>query len=373
MKLKRLSIEDLKLNHPLPWNVYDASMHLLLCKGYVVTSESQIETLLERGMYVGEEEYRKWQAADSQAIEMPFNPFSAIEDVQARLSRMLKDIDKTPNFAESIEGLTSALQIVSDKDADAGVSRILLVDGARYAVSHMIHVAMMAELVGKRLGWTASERRHAMCAAMTMNLAMVDLQHRLQQQREPLSNQQREDIHAHPVEGYEKLQQAGVSNIDWLHAVRDHHETRTGRGYPRGGNDSSEQAELLRLADIYCAKISRRAYRRAVAPNKAARELFIENGQQNGSPLVAVLIKEIGIYPPGSFVQLGSGEVAVVARRGESANTPLVYALANDRAVPYVDPIKRDTSRNEFKVVTAVSPETVMVRINQTKIWGYVD
>lgn len=373
MKLKRLSIEDLKLNHPLPWNVYDVSMHLLLCKGYVVTSESQIEALLERGMFVGEDEYRKWQAAESQAIEMPFNPFSAIEDVQTRLSRLLKELDKCANVTESVTVLASALQGVSDKDADVGVSRILQMDGARYAVSHMIHVAFVAELVGKRLGWSAAERQHAMCAAMTMNVAMVDLQHRLQLQREPLTEQQRQDIHTHPIEGYEKLQQLGVSQIDWLHAVRDHHETRTGRGYPRGGNDSSEQAELLRLADVYCAKVSRRAYRRAVPPNKAAGELFMDNGQQGGNPLAAVLIKEVGIYPPGSFVQLGSGEVAVVARRGESANTPLAYALANDRAVPYVDPIKRDTSRHEFKIVSAVSPETVMVRVNQTKIWGYVD
>lgn len=373
MKLKRLSIDDLKLNQALPWNVYDASMHLLLCKGYVVTSDSQIEALLERGMYVGEEEYRKWQAAESQAVEMPFNPFSAIEDVQTRLSRMLKDLSKCADFSQSVADLSAALQVVSDKDPDVGVSSILHHDANRYAVAHMINVAVVADLVGRRLGWSASERQRAMCAALTMNVAMVDLQHRLNQQREPLSVQQRQDIHAHPIAGYEKLQELGVTDADWLHAVRDHHETRTGRGYPRGGNDSSDQAELLRLVDVYCAKVSRRAYRRAVAPNQAARELFLEDGQQGQNPLAAVIIKEVAIYPPGSFVQLASGEVAGVARRGESANTQVVFALANDRAVPYIDPIKRDTRRSEFKIVSAVSSETVMVRLNHTKIWGYVD
>lgn len=42
---------DIAIGKPLPWAVYDAQHVLLLNKGVVVTSEHQLETLIEKGMY----------------------------------------------------------------------------------------------------------------------------------------------------------------------------------------------------------------------------------------------------------------------------------------------------------------------------------
>ncbi len=42
---------DIAIGKPLPWAVYDEQHVLLLNKGVVVTSEHQIETLIEKGLY----------------------------------------------------------------------------------------------------------------------------------------------------------------------------------------------------------------------------------------------------------------------------------------------------------------------------------
>ncbi len=42
---------DIALGKPLPWAVYDANHVLLLNKGVVVTSEFQLETLMDKGMF----------------------------------------------------------------------------------------------------------------------------------------------------------------------------------------------------------------------------------------------------------------------------------------------------------------------------------
>ncbi|MFN3595454.1 MAG: flagellar brake protein, partial [Thiobacillaceae bacterium] len=42
---------DIAIGKPLPWAVYDAHHVLLLNKGVVVTSEHQLETLIEKGLY----------------------------------------------------------------------------------------------------------------------------------------------------------------------------------------------------------------------------------------------------------------------------------------------------------------------------------
>lgn len=372
MKLKRLSAKDLRIDHPLPWHVYDAGENLLLCKGYLVTTDSQIESLLERGMFVDEDVYNRWVADTMPPADMPFNPFEVLDAVQHRLARLLKDIESEPEFVGEIQGLAGQLGSLSQKDADVGISRLLLADADSYVISHHISVALVVQLVAQKLGWSSDEQADAVCAALTMNVGMIGLQSKLFHQREPLSTEQREAVRLHPQRGYELLKAAGVTRQGWLEGVRDHHENRRGKGYPRGANDSSELAELIHLADVYGAKVTRRGYRRAVPANLAARDLFLGEGVEPGNALASLLIKEVGIYPPGAYVQLGNGEVAIVARRGETASAPVVYSLTNARLHPYAEPIKRDTSRNEFKVSRTVPPDSVMVRINPTKIWGYV-
>ena len=38
--------------------------------------------------------------------------------------------------------------------------------------------------------------------------------------------------------------------------------------------------------------------------------------QDPGHPICAALVKEFGVYPPGCFVTLASGETGVVVKRG---------------------------------------------------------
>jgi hypothetical protein len=69
------------------------------------------------------------------------------------------------------------------------------------------------------------------------------------------------------------------------------------------------------VLDIYCAKISPRAYRPAVLPPLAAKELYAQ--ERAGTDVFAdALIKQSGIHMPGGFVKLASGETAIVVGGG---------------------------------------------------------
>lgn len=45
----------------------------------------------------------------------------------------------------------------------------------------------------------------------------------------------------------------------------------------------------------------------------------------------AALLKSVGLYPPGSFVQLVNGETGIVVARGKQANLPVVASGHRDR------------------------------------------
>jgi hypothetical protein len=74
------------------------------------------------------------------------------------------------------------------------------------------------------------------------------------------------------------------------------------------------------------------------------------------------------MYPPGCYVQLSTGEVAVVMAPGRRANEPLVAAIVGRGGLPLSEPVLRDTSLSGRQVVAPVAPAEVRVRLNQQRL-----
>jgi HD-GYP domain-containing protein (c-di-GMP phosphodiesterase class II) len=199
---------------------------------------------------------------------------------------------------------------------------------------------------------------------------MHELQQQLTNQRTPLTPEQQELVQQHPLLGADILRQASVDSPIWLSIVENHHETANGTGYPRGIREMDDDTVLLRTLDLYCAKISPRMHRKPMSGTQAERVLFTDTGTSSDNIFIPALIKEIGNYPPGSFVKLVNGEIAVVYKRSASIDMPQVLSLINDKGDPLIEPIRRDTSREQFKIVKDVLRETILININPAKIWS---
>jgi hypothetical protein len=84
----------------------------------------------------------------------------------------------------------------------------------------------------------------------------------------------------------------------------------------------------------------------------------------------AAIIKEFGIYPPGEYVQLKSGEFGVVARRGANAGTPQVACITDRKGAPSVTSIVRDTAAPEFAIVSLPADKTLVHRVPPERLHG---
>jgi hypothetical protein len=102
-----------------------------------------------------------------------------------------------------------------------------------------------------------------------------------------------------------------------------------------------------------------------MAADRAGRAMFMYDP---GNSMTAALVKEFGVYPPGCFVKLVSGETAVVVKRGPSVVTPLVAALTTPSGANLSDPMPRDTSRREHAIAGVVGEGAVSVRIAPEKL-----
>ena len=396
MPVVQLPPEVLRIGHPAPVSVRDATGHLLLAKGVMVTSETQRQRLVSHALYMDEIDSELLKRAiagklDSMlrqntplgkiasaqhdgvltvpsAAKQSIDPAMAWGNLQMHGRVLLQD-PAPADFLARLHKLQG--EVIELVDADADLSLLILVQAAtndahHYSVTHGLLAAVLCELAARQLpafseAWRTSLRH----AALTMNISMTSLQDQLALQEESPSPQQRALIDSHGQRAVTCLRAAGVADEAWLHAVEHHHATASG---PLSAQTPAMQmARLLQRADIFSARLSMRRARPALAASEAVKAAYLdEQGQADEAG--KALIQATGIYPPGSYVRLASGELAVVLRHGPHAKAPKVASIVSKSGTPLGEPVLRDTRLRPHDVISGVAPHDVKVRLNMEKL-----
>lgn len=230
-----------------------------------------------------------------------------------------------------------------------------------YSCHHALVTLLMCEQTASVLGWPQSWIDSLGRAALTMNVAMLSLQDQLATSEVPPSAEMRAEIDAHPEAGAALLESCGLADPLCIKVVRLHHDNSSGEDALADMPPERQLARLLRRVDIFSAKISRRANRAPMSPVQAAREACLGF---DGVPdeIGGALLKAVGLYPPGSFVELVTGEVGIVVARGRRANLPVVVSLLAPGGNPMGEPALRDTFNRRYSVKGAVPPSVVKMR-----------
>jgi len=365
---------EIFVGRALTWAVYDETGRLLLQKGTVISSQHQLDILLSRGLYRNSADDASEPApASASAMHDEATPFEILEHIGHRLSHIFTAFDRGEYAAvQRTPKLCAELQQLCTRDADALLGAVHLCHNQPYTRCHPIHTAVLCELVGQRLDMNAEHRQSLLAAALTANISMRALQETLHQQDGPLSDQQRAAVHRHPQESVDLLRHAGVVDPVWLRAVLEHHERFDGGGYPAGlrPSDLGREGQLLAIADRYAALVSSRTYRKAISAKDALCQFFLKKHKEFDEELALLFIKELGIFPPGCFVQLVNGETAVVVRRARDAKWPTVCSVISPRGGPYAQPLRRDCNSDDFAIREIHLPER-QLPLNLRTLWGY--
>ncbi|MFM2068374.1 MAG: hypothetical protein RLZZ584_3283 [Pseudomonadota bacterium] len=238
-----------------------------------------------------------------------------------------------------------------------------------YTANHAFLCTVLVERAARLLGWPDTEIDALTCATVTMNVGMSQLQDQLAQQSDPLRPDQRRIVDEHPQVGARLLEQAGVTDPLWLDVVRLHHSDDLERR--QHTEPAARLARLLQLVDRYTAKMSRRKGRVPMSSLAAARDTCLPR-QGQPDALAAALLKALGLYPPGSYVRLASGEIGVVVASGTRADRPRVAVLVGASGSPLSDPILRDTSQAGREVAAPLGADDVRVRMPAERLLALV-
>ena len=148
----------------------------------------------------------------------------------------------------------------------------------------------------------------------------------------PLNKAQKQAIEYHVTEG---LSFVGLHDeLSGVRELRDiignHHERYDGSGYPKGlkGDKIPYLSRILGITTTYEAMTRERFYSEASSPTQALARMYNWRSKLFDAELVQHFIKALGVYPPGSMVELEDNKVAVVtAINPENRTRPVIRIL----------------------------------------------
>lgn len=310
------------------------------------------------------------------------SPIRLLDFVEIQIDTLFNNVKTEKKYQEmyiegtlqlKVEEIARIIQNVCTEDEDFALGSILTNQDSPYSVRHPIHTAIVCEIISKYLDWDSGKRLSLLDAALTMNIAMLELQDILHNQKTSLTEKQRELLYNHPTNGANALKILGVNDNTWINTVRLHHEKSDGTGYPSGlkGDEVTRAANILSMSDVYCAIISSRGYKPSLASNTAIKEMFMDIEKNSDNTLSMAFVKNLGIYVPGSAVKLRSNEIGIVIKRGGKIYSPIVYTVVGSDGFPALNPKTRDTGEDEFAIVETIPMGKLNITANRVKLWGY--
>jgi len=401
VRLAPVDLQSIKLDIPLPFSLVDSRGVLLARKGFVFTTEKKLDDLANHGngFFVNFSDLsdpqvrRAGKAYANQLLEKLRlqNPPDALSKVHIRYGNTLaaEDIeDRLPDwrnmveicnamlhtrdaqfFHQRLESVSVILNHQLRVNPDESLMALFYLSEKEtylYSATHCMLVCVMCVLTASTiLRWPDADVDLLMRCALTMNLGMVDLQDDLVLQPGPVDLSQKFLIDNHPDLSSKILELFGVKDPQWLTVVREHHKKIQ---YPLQSEQLSDRLiGLLQRADVFSAKLAARVSREPQHSSIAMMSIYFD-AQSQLDVMGAAIIKAVGIYRPGSFVKLASGEVAVVLRRSDNTATPTVAVVLNREGIPVAVVLIRNTAEKKYAVISSVPSTTVRVTLNLEKL-----
>ncbi len=285
------------------------------------------------------------------------DPFVILDGLIPHVSNLFSAIkQKQKKSHHLLQQLIERICLLCDRKPNAVLAAIHL-NNQVSPIKQAIYITAFTYMLSKQQDITGKTLTSLLQASMTCNMSFYELQVLLNTVDGNLTDSQRMKVEKHVVKGTQLVEAAGFFDPVMTKAMRQHHERLDGSGYPNQLVDEeiSTLALIIGICETYTARIDNRAHRKSLHPRTALSELFADPNPRI-KQLLLNFVKTIGVYPPGTWVKLANDEIALVIAVQQQKPTPIVTALFDPNGIPYMGPVSRDCSLEEFKVKATGAP-----------------
>lgn len=264
------------------------------------------------------------EEAKQQLLKLDSSITLVDDEVTEQAQSVVEDIFKSASVdekyalpKEEIDSLGATLT-----KAIEGVSQITLslLSGANdsYTHTHALNVSLLSGHIADKLIAAGLAKpdltQKAIVAGLLFDIGKTAIPSDIIDKRDPLTREEIELMRTHVKESIKMCKAAGINDPDILDGIETHHEKYDGSGYFRGlvGTQIPIIGRILAVADTFDAMTSQRVYKDAVSSKLAFNFIMSANETSFDPDICRIFISGMGVYPPGSIVELSDGTVATV-------------------------------------------------------------
>ncbi|MEY4562269.1 MAG: hypothetical protein RLZZ618_1546 [Pseudomonadota bacterium] len=190
----------------------------------------------------------------------------------------------------------------------------LLTDAAGDKASmHAVNVAVISLLMGRTFGLPESDMVDLGVGALLHDIGKTEIPERVRHKEDGFTAAENSLYQEHVAHGVSLARKMGLQPGATM-VIAQHHEHADGSGFPLKLNSDrmTTGARIVSLINRYDNMCNPTIPSRALTPHEALSLLFAQGKNRYDTAILGAFIRMMGVYPPGSTVQLTDDRFGVV-------------------------------------------------------------
>ena len=274
-----------------------------------------------------------------------------IRDVEKNL---LSDPEKTVAQASKLVGKIAdsilsapelAIHVMGDKI------------GGEELYFHSLNVTMLSLMVAREIRLPQDAVQPLGMGALFHDVGRRQIPDKILMKMEPLTQAEKNLYELHCQYGVEIGQKLKFVPAA-LAVIGEHHELYDGSGYPKRlkGDAISLLARIVAIANYYDELCNPTNVLTAMTPHKALAAMIAKLRTRFDSRLLQIFVRCLGVYPPGTVVQLSNGVIGMVATIN-TAKPMKPMVVVYDQEIPKEEALLVDLETDaEVNIAKALRP-----------------
>ena len=283
---------------------------------------------------------------------------NAFVDTAKTIHNVEKNLLKHP--AETVEQASKLVDQIADSILSAPELAIHVMGdriGGEELYFHSLNVTMLSLMMARDLKLPAEAINALGMGALFHDVGCREIPKKIIMKMEPLTQSERNFYELHCQYGFEIGRDLKFPPAT-LGVIREHHELYDGLGYPQKikGESISLLARIVAVANYYDELCNPMNIANALTPHEALATMFAKLRAKFDPKLLQVFVRCLGVYPPGTIVQLSNGVIGMVATIN-TAKPMKPMIVIYDAAVPKEEAILVDMETEvDVNIAKAIRP-----------------
>lgn len=396
MTAQKIKPADLKLGYAIKL-IGNWCQHALLSENMLIETTAQLQAIQSLGVdfvyfYPGKSQEPTGVTELASDTHASFNSVATAKQIQLQQLKLQqiehskaerRNIQRSEKaFTQSLLQIKNLMQLVNVRplqaidEADSLITEItdiflqrqetvlhLIINGNKDHESlyyHSLNVAILSMMLAKNMQLNAEQIKMVGMGALFHDIGKIKIPTWILRKSTPLSLPEQNLLKMHTKFGIDLVGLVDTFPLMAWPILEQHHEFMDGSGYPKGlqQDQIDPLARIVTIVNIFDSLCNPTQATEARSPHHALAYMFKNMSAKLAVRELNIMIKMLGVYPPGTIVKLSDGRVAIVMTVN-SENLLYPNVMAYDVNIPRLEAPIINLEAEDLRIVRVLKIQSL--------------